>query len=128
MSVNLLARRDQDGAIVGTAFIVDMNALFERFVEHIVREEAQRAGWELTPYASRDLTVKIPIQPGLVLSRRGEDFAVADSKYKDLDPGKWSHANLYQLLAYCVSLGLPAGLLIYASNRPLERHIVKLQA
>ncbi len=105
-----------------------MNALFERFVEHIVRDEAQRAGWELTSHASQDLTVKIPIQPDLVLSRRGEDFAAADSKYKDLDPGKWSHADLYQLLAYCVSLGLPAGLLIYASNRPLERHIVELQA
>ena len=29
------------------------------------------------------------------------------------------------MLAYCVSLGLPAGLLIYASERPIERHTVK---
>jgi hypothetical protein len=33
--------------------------------------------------------------------------------------------DLYQLLVYCVSLGLPAGLLIYASARPLEKHFVQ---
>jgi len=53
------------------------------------------------------------------------DFAVADAKYKELEPGKWPHADLYQLLAYCVSLGLPAGLLIYANERPFESHTVE---
>ena len=46
-------------------------------------------------------------------------------KYKELEPEKWSQADLYQLLAYCVSLGLPAGLLLYASARPLEKHFVQ---
>jgi len=82
-----------------------MNKLFERFVE-IVREEAQRAGYRLVPQAPRYLTKKIPIRPDLVLRRGGQDFAVADVKYKELEPERWSHADLYQLLAYCVSLGL----------------------
>jgi 5-methylcytosine-specific restriction enzyme subunit McrC len=116
--------RDRKGGIKGTTFTVDMNKLFERFVEEIVREEAQRAGYQLVPQAPRYLTKKIPIRPDLVLRRGGQDFAVADVKYKELEPEKWSHADLYQLLAYCVSLGLPAGLLIYASARPLERHLV----
>ena len=50
---------------------------------------------------------------------------MADVKYKELESEKWSHADLYQLLAYCVSMGLPAGLLIYANARPLEKHAVQ---
>lgn len=116
--------RDKEGGIKGTTFTVDMNKLFERFVEEIVREEAQRAGYQLVPQAPRYLTKKIPIRPDLVLRRGGQDLALADVKYKELEPEKWSHVDLYPLLAYCVSLGLPAGLLIYASTRPLERHVV----
>jgi 5-methylcytosine-specific restriction enzyme subunit McrC len=117
--------RDQEGAVVGTTFTVDMNALFERFVETIVREEALRAGLRLVPQAPRRLTAKIPIQPDLVLRGEGQDLAVGDAKYKELKPGEWPHADLYQLLAYCLSLGLPAGLLIYASDQPLEKHVVE---
>ena len=102
-----------------------MNALFERFVETIVREEARRAGMLLVSQASRRLTSKIPIRPDLVLRGGGRDLAVADTKYKELEPGQWPHADLYQLLAYCASLGLPRGLLIYASEQPPGRHVVE---
>lgn len=34
--------RDREGEVVGTTFTVDINALFERFVEAVVREEARR--------------------------------------------------------------------------------------
>ena len=50
---------------------------------------------------------------------------MAEVKYKLLEPEKRIHADLYQLLAYFVSLGLPAGLLVYASARLLERHGVQ---
>lgn len=46
-------------------------------------------------------------------------MAVGDAKYVELDRG-WLNGNVYQMLAYCVALGLPRGLLIYASQRPLE--------
>ncbi len=117
--------RDREGTVVGTTFCVDMNALFERFVETIVREEARRAGLRLVPQAPRQLSTKILTRPDLVLRGGGRDLAVADVKYKELKPGKWPHADLYQMLAYCVSLGLPSGLLIYASERPLETHEVE---
>jgi 5-methylcytosine-specific restriction enzyme subunit McrC len=48
---------------------------------------------------------------------------VGDAKYIELE--QWPHANLYQLLACCIALGLPRGLLIYASLRPLEVHRVR---
>ena len=44
------------------------------------------------------------------------DFAVADTKYKELEAQKIVHEDLYQLLAYCVALGLPTGLLIYVGQ------------
>jgi 5-methylcytosine-specific restriction enzyme subunit McrC len=119
--------RDQEGAVVGTTFTVDMNALFERFVESIVDEEARRADLRLVPRARRrrQLTKKIPIRPDLILHGGGRDLAVADVKYKELKPAEWPHADLYQLLAYCVSLNLPSGLLIYASDRAHEEHTVE---
>jgi 5-methylcytosine-specific restriction enzyme subunit McrC len=117
--------RDREGEVVGTTFTVDMNALFERFVEAIVREEGRRAGLQLVAQAPRRLTNKIPLRPDLVLRAGGQDLAVADAKYKELKPGEWPHSDLYQLLAYCVALNLPSGMLIYASGRPHEEHFVE---
>jgi 5-methylcytosine-specific restriction enzyme subunit McrC len=102
-----------------------MNALFERFVEAIVREEVRRAGLRLVSQAPRRLTERIPIRPDLVLRAEDRDLAVADAKYKELKPDEWPNADLYQMLAYCESLGLPSGLLIYASDHPYEEHLVK---
>ncbi len=117
--------RDQAGKMIGTTFTVDMNELFERFVESMVRKEAQRAGLKLRAQAPRHLTETIPIRPDLVLVQADKDLAVGDAKYKQLEPGGWSNQDLYQLLAYCVSLGLPKGLLIYATEHPLEHHAVE---
>lgn len=108
--------RDETGTSVGTAFTVDMNALFEKFVEEVVAEESQRSHWDLQPQYSVQLTERVKMKPDLVLVRHGAPAAVADVKYVELEEG-WPHANLYQLLAYCIALGLPRGLLIYASDR-----------
>jgi 5-methylcytosine-specific restriction enzyme subunit McrC len=50
---------------------------------------------------------------------------VGDAKYKVLKPGKWLREDLYQLLAYCSVLGLPKGILIYASEHPPETYTVR---
>ena len=92
----------------------DMNKLFERFVETVVDEEARLQGWELQAQGKRRLTDSVMMQPDLILRRGGVDCAVGDAKYKRLAPVDWPHADLYQLLAYCVALRLSRGLLIYA--------------
>lgn len=119
--------RDREGHIVGTTFTADMNKLFERFVEQVVRDEARRYRWQLKPQALRYLDTKreIAMYPDLVLLTGGRDFAMGDVKYKDLGMQAPSNEDVYQLLAYCVSMNLPAGLLIYASARPLERRKVQ---
>lgn len=115
--------RDETGAAIGTSFTVDMNALFEKFVEEVVSDEAWRTGWELEPQFGVRLTEQVRMKPDLVLCRRGQPRAVADAKYIELEEG-WPNANVYQLLAYCVALGLRRGLLIYASQRaPEVQHV-----
>jgi len=116
--------RDESGEVLGISFTVDMNKLFERFVEKVVGEEARRADWQFVSQASRHLADSIPMAPDLLLRSGARDFAVGDAKYKELDRQHPPNDDLYQLLAYCVSLGLPAGLLFYAGKRPLEKYLV----
>lgn len=117
--------RDKTGSVLGISFTIDMNKLFERFVEKVVREEAQRAGYQLTSQQQRPLAEGVVIIPDLILRRDGRDFAVGDAKYKEIKSDKLPEEDLYQMLAYCVSLGLPSGLLIYAGNRFSRSLVVK---
>ena len=117
--------RDRTGSALGMSFTVDMNKVFERFVEVVVREEARRHGYVLQPQAPRRLTRSVRMRPDLVIKAAGHDVAVADAKYKELHPADWPHADLYQMLAYCVALRVPRGLLIYAGSRRPRYELVE---
>jgi 5-methylcytosine-specific restriction enzyme subunit McrC len=126
--------RDEIGSVLGISFTVDMNRLFERFVERVLAGEIRRSPWQLVPQARRFLAAGVPMTPDLVLRDGRGDAAVGDAKYKELGGERPPPEDLYQLLAYCVSLGLPSGLLIYADERPpggpyvVERAGVTLEA
>lgn len=117
--------RDLTGTVDAVSFTVDMNLLFERFIETVVREASRQAGWELDAQARRRLSESVQMRPDLVLRRGGLDRAVGDAKYKRLAPADWPHADLYQLLAYCVSLRLTRGLLVYADAARPRRETVR---
>jgi 5-methylcytosine-specific restriction enzyme subunit McrC len=112
----LMARIGTAGAGV---FMVNMNALFEQFVEHRLRRElrgrlmvhGQRPG----PF---DLQHAIGIQPDLVFTdRTGRDMYVGDSKYKVTTTGfATSASDYYQLLAYLTVLDLEEGVLVYCQH------------
>ncbi len=114
--LNQESLRDQSGKVLGISFTVDMNTLFERFVEKIVGREARRARLQLVAQAPRHLSTDVPMRPDLVLRAGGRDLAVGDAKYKEPGDERPPNEDLYQLLAYCVSLGLPGGLLIYSGS------------
>lgn len=115
---------DRHGRTQGITFSVDMNDLFEAFIRKVVERIARDRGFQLAPTGHKprfsDLAV---MKPDILLRRSpsGRALAVADAKYKKVVPTggdrvKWSHANLYQLLAYCVALELETGILIYAES------------
>ncbi len=116
---------DKFGRTRGLSFTVDMNKVFEKFVEEIVCEEARRADLQCNPQATVKLTDEVEMQPDLMIVAGAHRLAVGDAKYVELEPDGWRHANLYQLLAYCVALGLPRGLLIYAAPRPVKSYRVR---
>ena len=114
--LNQESLRDQTGKTLGISFTVDMNTLFERFVEKIIGREARKARLQLVAQAPRHLSTDVPMRPDLVLRAGGLDLAVGDAKYKEPDDRRPPNEDLYQLLAYCVSLGLTRGLLIYSGE------------
>ena len=121
------------GSASGASFLVDMNEVFEKFVYVALREalgldeEQWRQGAELT----LDKEQRIKIKPDLSWWSSADSKApasrpcfVGDAKYKQLDESSYSnqrrlnfrHADIYQMLAYCLATGRPSGLLIYAAE------------
>ncbi|WP_414688912.1 McrC family protein [Mycobacterium sp.] len=123
--------RDEAGRIVGRAFTVQMDRVFERFVQIVVSEELLEAGFEVKPQLPVALTDQarvvdsneplngVAMRPDLVVLKDGRPVAVADVKYKRTDDiGDFKQPDIYQLFAYCAALGVPRGLLIYADQKP----------
>lgn len=75
--------RDEVGGTVIASFTIDMNALFECFVEEVVDREARKVGLRPVAQAPRRLSANVPIRPDLVLRGGGSDVAVGDAKYRE---------------------------------------------
>lgn len=108
---------DRTGAAEASTFLIDMNRVFELFVEDRLRRyltgRAQVIGQART---TLDRGSQIRMCPDLVIRRSGRPVFVADSKYKLTATGAGREADYYQLLAYCTALGLPEGMLIYCQH------------
>ncbi|MFD5401712.1 McrC family protein [Streptomyces griseorubiginosus] len=111
-------------------FLFDMNKVFENFVCVALREA-------LHPYGGRgvlqatgvhlDEGGRVRMRPDFVWYRDGgRPLAVVDAKYKVEKKDGYPDADLYQMLAYCMALGLPEGHLVYAKgNAPHAGHRVR---
>nr|WP_165490118.1 hypothetical protein [Propioniciclava sinopodophylli] len=98
-----------------SAFLVDMNAVFEDFVFASLRHRL-RGTWTVTRQQVVPLGAQgqLPGEPDLLFrDASGKAKLVADSKYKLTTDGRGRSADYYQLLAYCTALGLPRGVLVY---------------
>lgn len=116
------------GRLAATAFVFDMNKVFEDFVSIALRESIARFGGELNfQWRGRlDQAGAIRIIPDLTWWVGGTCRAVADVKYKALDLTSMPNADAYQMLAYCTALSLERGFLIYAKDageKPATHHI-----
>src|SRR5439155_23704977 len=107
---------------VGTAgaavFLVDMNKVFEEFVESRLRRYLVGRLVVHGQWPDRlDVAGSVRIKPDLVFeSVARETTYVADSKYKVTADGIGRETDYYQLLAYTAALNLREGLLIYCQH------------
>ncbi|MFG2005832.1 McrC family protein [Spirillospora sp. NPDC048911] len=109
--------------------LVDMWRVFESFVGAALAEALRPYGGRVVEQDTAhhlDHGSLVPLRPDFLYYRAtalGIDkaAAVADAKYKiERRPGAHGQ-DLYQMLAYCTALGLPAGHLVYAAGAA-ERH------
>lgn len=113
-----LSISDHHGHVTASGFLIDMNALFERFLQ---RALAQALRDRLTVVAQRtdhlDTSGAVTIRPDLLLQdRTGGTVLVADAKYKLVVDGAGPTSDYFRLLAYCTRYATSDGLLIYASD------------
>ncbi|RMD81765.1 MAG: restriction endonuclease, partial [Candidatus Dadabacteria bacterium] len=100
-----------------SAFLVDMNKLFEDFVYAALRKALDLDEHSFPQGSSGhrlclDGAGRVHLKPDLSWWREGRCIFVGDVKYKRTSEGE--NADLYQVLAYAVATGLPQGMLIYA--------------
>lgn len=104
------------GLASATAFLMNMNDVFESFVAIALRE-ALGLSEKTFPRGKAlhlDAEQKVTLRPDVSWWEGGRPVFVGDVKYKALGVAGYQHADLYQLLAYAVAADLPGGLLIYA--------------
>jgi 5-methylcytosine-specific restriction enzyme subunit McrC len=101
------------GSEMSTAFVIDMDKLFERFVA----DELQRTLPDLDVVEQSRVFLghpkAVPMKPDIVLKDRSETVAVADCKYKVLDDPYARAPDYYQVLAYATALNLDEAWLLY---------------
>lgn len=109
------------GERFGSAFLLDMNEVFENFVVTAVREALGLTSQQLVQNASgRDLHLdaarRISLAPDLTWWAANQCVFIGDVKYKRVNVAGIKNADIYQMLAYTLAAGLENGLLIYAAG------------
>jgi hypothetical protein len=97
------------GTVAVNGFLIGIPQMFEDFVTVALREAIEG------PYGGRivgqprhylDEADRVLLKPDIVWRVGGKAAAVIDAKYKAEKPSGFPNADLYQLLAYCMVLGL----------------------
>ncbi len=121
------------GGVRSSAFLIDMNAVFEDFVVTALCEEL-RLSERAFPQGNRghwlrlDAAGRINLKPDISCWDGPRCRFVGDIKYKKIKADGVLHPDLYQLLAYTIAAGLPGGLLIYAAGEddPVLHEVVNI--
>lgn len=96
-----------------------MPAVFERFLTAALTTALARRGVRCAAQEQHhrlDRAGQVRLRPDLVLYRAGRTVSVVDAKYAARHSPAPPTEHLYQLLGYCVALGLPRGHLVYAAT------------
>jgi 5-methylcytosine-specific restriction enzyme subunit McrC len=108
------------GPVRSSAFLVDMNKVFENFVVVALREALRSVPGALEQGVRHRIWLgqaeTVPLQPDFSWWVGNQCCFVGDVKYKRATGTDVPNADVYQLLAYTVATDLPSGLLIYAAG------------
>ncbi len=106
------------GEIAGTAFVFDMNTIFEDFLTIALAEALCEVGGRVKAQHidALDVDGHIRIQPDITWWRDGACVGVVDAKYKSLASGGLRNPDAYQMLAYCTAMRMSVGFLVYAED------------
>lgn len=115
----------EHGGVQASTFLVDMNQVFEDFVVVAMRDCLNTTDSAFPQGAAGrqlhlDAACRIRLRPDISWWMGSECVFVGDVKYKRIEDREIKHADLYQLLAYCVATPLPRGILIYAAGADVE--------
>ena len=118
------------GRIRSSAFLVDMNRLFEDFVVVALRETLGLTEHSFVQGGKGhrlclDDRNQVRLRPDILWWEDGDYSFVGDVKYRLSE----TRSDLYQLLAYTIAADLPSSLLIYAAGEaaPREHRVVKIE-
>ncbi|WP_280243583.1 McrC family protein [Nocardia abscessus] len=116
----------RSGSLAVTGFMFDMWKIYEDFVTSALSMAMRRHGGRAVTQGRiwMDLAKTILMKPDLIWYDASDcPVAVVDAKYKAERPKGFPEADIYQMLAYCSTLGLEEGHLIYAKgNGPVKTH------
>jgi 5-methylcytosine-specific restriction enzyme subunit McrC len=106
----------RQGEHAASGFLFDTWRIFEDFVSKALCGSLARHGERVEMQSSSflDQGRQVVIRPDILVHSRGSVRAVVDAKYKSEKNGRFPHADVYQLLAYCLRFGLSDGHLVYA--------------
>jgi len=106
------------GTVTSSAFVFDMNRVFEDFVTISLTELLTQLGGRVSAQwtGSLDTQKKLSIRPDVTWWGSSGSLAVVDAKYKALATKTLPNPDAYQMLAYCTALRLDRGFLVYASD------------
>jgi 5-methylcytosine-specific restriction enzyme subunit McrC len=109
------------GCLQFHGFVVSMAEVFESFLSAALRPALERYGGTVEAQESRplDAAQQLKIRPDVLWLHGSEVTAVVDAKYKATD--RVYNPDTYQMLTYCVRLGLPVGHLVYAAGQEPQR-------
>lgn len=100
----------------GTAFLFNMNKVFESYLESSLGALIEAAGGRIESQHSvaLDDDGQVKMFPDITWWQYGRCVAVIDAKYKRTTSTDFPNADIYQMLAYCKRLKLQRGYLVYA--------------
>ncbi|MGY3380872.1 5-methylcytosine-specific restriction enzyme subunit McrC [Arthrobacter sp. TE12231] len=108
----------RQGDSTASGFLFDTWRIFEDFVSTALRISLSQHGEKVDLQSSSylDQGCELAIKPDILVRSRGSVRAAVDAKYKAEKNGRFPHADVYQMLAYCLKFGLTEGHLVYAKG------------